>query len=92
MIINFLKIHYTCTQRAANLKFVVQQCNYLLEGLSSVCLKFSHATIGNPASDSLNNTCLEICKVKFKRNIHNMLLQKLSEANEYIDLLDLNMS
>ena len=31
-------------------------------------------------------------KGKFKRNIHNMLLQKLSEANEYIDLLDLNMS
>ena len=31
-------------------------------------------------------------KVKFKRNIDNMLLQKLSEANEYIDLLDLNMS
>ena len=31
-------------------------------------------------------------KVKFKRDIHNMLLQKLSEANEYIDLLDLNMS
>ena len=30
-------------------------------------------------------------KVKFKRNIHNMLFQKLSEANEYIDLLDLNM-
>ena len=31
-------------------------------------------------------------KVKFKRNINNMLLQKLSEANEYIDLLqDLNM-
>ena len=30
-------------------------------------------------------------KVKFKRSIHNMLLQKLSEANEYIDLLDLNM-
>ena len=31
-------------------------------------------------------------KVKFKRNIHNMLLRKPSEANEYIDLLDLNMS
>ena len=34
-------------------------------------------------------------KVKFKRNItlyiHNMLLQKLSGANEYIDLLDFNM-
>ena len=58
-------MHYTCTQRAANLKFVVQQRNYLLEGLSSVCLKFSHATIGNPASDSLNNTCLEICRLKF---------------------------
>ena len=65
MIINFLKIHYTCTQRAANLKFVVQQHNYLLEGLSSVCLKFSHVTIGNPASDPLNNTCLEICRLKF---------------------------
>ena len=31
-------------------------------------------------------------KEKFKRSINNMLLQKLSEANEYIDLLqDLNM-
>ena len=30
-------------------------------------------------------------KVKFKRNIHNMLLQKISEPNEFIDLLDLNM-
>ena len=31
-------------------------------------------------------------KVKFKRNIRNMLLQKLSEVNECIDLLDLNMT
>ena len=36
----------------------------------------------------------EICpmpKVKFKRNNHYMLLQRPLEANEYIDLLDLNM-
>ena len=30
-------------------------------------------------------------KAKFKRYIHNILLQKVSEANEYIDLSDLNM-
>ena len=30
-------------------------------------------------------------KAKFKRNIHYMLLQKLAKANEYTDLLDLNM-
>ena len=39
----------------------------------------------------------ESLKKKFRlgrdsNNIHNMLLQKLSEANEYIDLLDLKMS
>ena len=40
-----------------------------------------------------NHLTVEVTvEVKFKRNIHNMLLQKLSEANEYIDLLDLNMS
>lgn len=33
---------------------------YLLEGLSSDCLKFSHTTIENPASVALTNTCLEI--------------------------------
>ena len=65
MIINFLKICFTCTQRAVNFKFVVQQHNYLLEGLSSDCLKFNHATIENPASDALTNTCLEICRLKF---------------------------
>jgi len=30
-------------------------------------------------------------KVIFKCNLHNILLHKLSEANEYIDLLDFNM-
>ena len=28
-------------------------------------------------------------KTKFKRNIHNLLLQELTEENEYIDLSDL---
>ena len=42
--------------------------------------------------NNLSNEIRQIPKVKFKHNIHNMLLQKLSEANEYIDLLDLNMS
>ena len=28
-------------------------------------------------------------KTKFKRNIHNLLLQELTEKNEYIDLSDL---
>ena len=42
--------------------------------------------------NNLSNEIRQMPKVKFKRNIHNMLLQKLSEANEYIDLLDLNMS
>ena len=42
--------------------------------------------------NNLSNEIRQMPKVKFKRNIHNMLLQKLSEASEYIDLLDLNMS
>ena len=42
--------------------------------------------------NNLSNEIRQMPTVKFKRNIHNMLLQKLSEANEYIDLLDLNMS
>ena len=42
--------------------------------------------------NNLSNEIRQMPKVKFKRNIHNMLLQKLSEANDYIDLLDLNMS
>ena len=33
----------------------------------------------------------EMPKTKFKCNNHNMLLPKLLEANEYIDLSDLNM-
>ena len=45
--------------------------------------------------NKLANEILQMPKEKFKRNINNMLLQKLSdmsEANEYIDLLqDLNM-
>ena len=41
--------------------------------------------------NNLSDETRQIPKLKFKRNIHNMLLQKLSEANEYIDLLDLNM-
>ena len=39
--------------------------------------------------NNLSNEIRQMPKVIF--NIHNMLLQKLSEANEYIDLLDLNM-
>ena len=41
--------------------------------------------------NNLSNETRQMSKVNFKRNIHNMLLQKLTEANEYIDLLDLNM-
>ena len=41
--------------------------------------------------NNLSDEIRQMPKLKFKRNIHNMLLQKLSEANEYIDLLDLNM-
>ena len=45
--------------------------------------------------NKLSNEILQMPKEKFKRNISNTLLQKLSdmsEANEYIDLLqDLNM-
>ena len=44
------------------------------------------------ALKALASDLTQMPKVKFKRNIHNMLLQKLSEANEYIDLLDFNMS
>ena len=41
--------------------------------------------------NNLPNEIRQMPKGKFKHNIHNMLLQRLSEANEYIDLLDLNM-
>ena len=41
--------------------------------------------------NNLSNEIHQMPEVKFKHNIHNMLLQKLSEANEYIDLLDFNM-
>jgi len=41
--------------------------------------------------NNLSDEIRQMPKVKFKRNIHNMLLQKLSEANEYFDLLDFNM-
>ena len=41
--------------------------------------------------NNLSNEIRQMPEVKFKHNIHNMLLQKLSEANEYIDLLDFNM-
>ena len=41
--------------------------------------------------NSLSSEFHQMPKTKFKRNIHNMLLQKLSEANEYIDISDLNM-
>ena len=42
--------------------------------------------------NNLSSEFHQMPKTKFKRNIHNMLLQKLSEANEYIDISDLNMS
>ena len=41
--------------------------------------------------NSLSSEFHQMPKTKFKPNIHNMLLQKLSEANEYIDISDLNM-
>ena len=41
--------------------------------------------------NSLSSEFHQMPKTKFKRNIHNMLLQKLSEANGYIDISDLNM-
>ena len=34
--------------------------------------------------NSLSNEFRQMPKTKFKRNIYNMLLQKLSEANDYI--------
>ena len=43
--------------------------------------------IWNNLSDEISH----MPKLKFKHNIHNVLLQKLSEANEYIDVLNLNM-
>ena len=41
--------------------------------------------------NSLSSEFHQMPKTKFKRNIHDMLLQKLSEANYYIDLSDLKM-
>ena len=43
--------------------------------------------------NNFRNEIRQMPKAKFKHNIYNMLLQRLSEANEYIniDLLDLNM-
>jgi len=38
--------------------------------------------------NNLSNEIRQMPKLKFKCNIHNMLLQKRSEANGYIDLLD----
>lgn len=38
-----------------------------------------------------NSKFYQMPKTKFKRNIHNMLLQKVSEENESIDLSNLNM-
>lgn len=41
--------------------------------------------------NSLSNEFLRMPNTKFKRYIHHKFLQKLSEANEYINLSDLNM-
>ena len=41
--------------------------------------------------NNLSNEIRQMPKVKVKRNIHNILLQKLSGANEYIGILDFNM-
>jgi len=38
--------------------------------------------------NNLSNEIHQMPKVKFKRNIHNMLLQKLSEANEYKTIIN----
>ena len=39
--------------------------------------------------NSLPNNFCQMPKTKFKCNIHNLLLQELTEENEYIDLSDL---
>ena len=66
--------------------------NFFLEYSRLDKLNMSFSRNGVRVWNNLSNETRQMPKVKFKRNIHNMLLQKLSEANEYIDLLDLNMS
>ena len=66
--------------------------NFFLEYSRLDKLNMSFSRNGVRVWNNLSNEIRQMPKVKFKRNIHNMLLQKLSEANEYIDLLDLNMS
>ena len=66
--------------------------NFFLEYSRLDKQNMSFSSNGVRVCNNLSNEIRQMPKVKFKRNIHNMLLQKLSQANEYIDLLDLNMS
>ena len=65
--------------------------NFFLEYSRLDKLNMSFSRNGVRIWNNLSNETRQMSKVNFKRNIHNMLLQKLTEANEYIDLLDLNM-
>ena len=65
--------------------------NFFLEYSRLDKLNMSFSRNGVRVWNNLSNEIRQMPKVKFKRNIHNMLLQKLPEANEYIDLLDLNI-
>ena len=53
-------------------------------------LNMSFSRNGVRIWNSLSNKIRQMPKARFKRNIHNMLLQKLIETNNYIDLLDSN--
>ena len=65
--------------------------NFFLEYSRLDKLNMSFSRNGVRIWNSLSNEIRQVPKTKFKRNIHNMLLQKLSDAIEYIDLLDSNM-
>ena len=53
--------------------------------------KMSFSRNGVRIWNSFSDEFRQMTKATFKRNIHNMLLQKLLEANEYIDLYYLYM-
>ena len=65
--------------------------NFFLEYSRTNKRNMSFSRNGVRIWNSLSNEFRQMHKTKFKRNIHKMLLLKLSEANEYIDLSDLNM-
>ena len=77
-------IHSYNTRSSARGNFFLQYSRLDKQNMS-----FSRNGVRN--WNNLSNEIRQMPKVKFKRNIHNMLLQKLSVANEYIDLLDFNM-